>query len=400
MLLCAENEGYFTYTEDTDTWAPASVSGGPAPGDHTPFEHVMVWKNRVWLVEKESGNAWYTDVGSFEGPLTRFSFGNKFRYGGELVALYNWTFDSGFGPDDFLVAVSAGGDVMAYQGTDPSNSSTFGLIGGWFIGPTPAGRRVADEFGGDLHILSTYGLTSMASLMKGMGDTATTNVSSKISRFISSAMAARRNDRGWEVRLHPTVNSIVILDPADIQYVYNTETRGWSIWRNVPMLSSDEWHGNFYFGTADNRVFQYTDYLDNVLIPDPTETVAVPDPVPISFSLLTSYQDFGESAVFKRIQYVRPVWISSGQPSYTATPRYEYSLAEAAQPGIIPSTSDSAWDVAIWDDAVWGGAAETSQQLLGGSGMGRVVSIAIRGRVVAQSTLVSIDIMWDSGGYL
>src|SRR5690606_28396312 len=128
----AEN-GYYLYTESSGTWSTPSVTG---PTGKLVF--VTVWKNRIWFIEKDSTNAWYTTSGTFQGALTKFNFGNKFRYGGILTALYDWTLDSGTGADDLLVSVSSAGDVVVYSGTDPSSPATFAQIGVWFIGALPA----------------------------------------------------------------------------------------------------------------------------------------------------------------------------------------------------------------------------------------------------------------------
>ena len=54
------------------------------------------------------------------------------------------------------------------------------------------------------------------------------------------------------------------------------------------------------------------------------------------------------------------------------------------------------WDAAKWD----GGLKAASDAVRGGSGMGRAVAIAIKGRTSANVTLIGFDISFDGGGFL
>ena len=144
ILLCDAQNGYHTYTQTTDTWtkvAQGTDAGEIDGADPTTFEFVMVWKNRVWFVEKNSANAWYLDVTTLYGEVTKFNFGSQFRQGGSLRTIYNWSLDGGLGLDDLLVAVSGAGDVVVYQGTNPDEADSFSLQGSWFIGGVPLGNR-------------------------------------------------------------------------------------------------------------------------------------------------------------------------------------------------------------------------------------------------------------------
>ena len=77
--------------------------------------------------------------------MTKFTFGAKFTYGGALIGVWSWTIDGGSGVDDFLVAISRGGDILIFQGADPSLAD-FALIGSWFVGEVPDSRKIVDPF--------------------------------------------------------------------------------------------------------------------------------------------------------------------------------------------------------------------------------------------------------------
>ena len=150
ILLCDAVNGYHVYTQTTNTWAKVTLGtgAGQVSGiDPTNFNFVMIWKNRVWFIEKDSANSWYLDVATLYGAATKFNFGSQFRQGGSLRTLYNWSLDGGLGLDDLLVAVSSSGDVVVYQGTDPDDATKFAIQGSWEIGSVPAGNRFGTEFG-------------------------------------------------------------------------------------------------------------------------------------------------------------------------------------------------------------------------------------------------------------
>lgn len=267
LLVTDGANGLHRYLESTGLWTKPVVTG---PTGVLVF--CTVWKQRVWFIEENSTSAWYTDIGTFSGNATEFNFGNKFRYGGNLVALYSWTLDAGDGADDYLVSVSSAGDVVVYSGTDPSSPNTFGQIGRWFIGALPAGRRVGSQFGGDLLLLSVYGLISMQDLLRGQNPfTNEASLSWKVQGFLSDLMRLTRTVLGWEVKLHPSLSRIIVSAPKVVaqpfrQFVYDVELEAWSIWEGVPILTSESYKGDIYFGSLSAQVWTLSGHLDNVHI--------------------------------------------------------------------------------------------------------------------------------------
>lgn len=403
ILYCDESNGYQLYTQASDTWAAvaqgtaAGQINGTDPGD---FAFCMIWKSRVWFVQKDSGNAWYLPVGQVTGTVTRFDFANKFKQGGHLVGLWNWTVDGGEGVDDYLVAISSAGDVVVYKGTNPDSAATFDQKGVYYIGPTPAGRRCAGSFGGELYLLSSYGLVPISKLMSGQVviDTSIL-VSRKITPLINIEMAQTRLERGWEVKLLPTQNLLMVSTPKEInfpyiQFVQSLDTRGWALYRDFPYDTGDSWNGVFYVGTADNRILIHSGPLDNVTLDDPSSGSE------IEFSILTWYQDLQTPAQNKVTQFIRPTFITEKIPTYEILARYDYDLQEALAVPTPVTPTGYVWDVAVWDDALWGVGVVTSNRLSGGAGMGRSVAIALRGAAGAATTLIRFDLSFTFGNVL
>jgi len=276
VLYADSRNGLYEYDISLDTWAEATGITGP---DLTKVAYVVVHKQRLWLIEDGATSAWYLPIASRKGDATEFFFGSKFPHGGKLVSLINWSVDGGSGLDDYLVAVSSSGDVIPYQGADPSSvedstSSGWAVRGSYYIGRIPAGRRFFSEYSGELYILSAFGIISMSDLLNGVDSksTSATSLAYPIARLLRDRLDLTSEIRGWEITFLPSQGDLMVLSPkhvltgADIQYTMSLSVEGWGLWRGVPMDCVTEWSGKTYFGTADGRICVMDVHKDNVLL--------------------------------------------------------------------------------------------------------------------------------------
>jgi hypothetical protein len=399
VFYADQANGLHTYDPNTDTWVPTTDITGLSP---TAIVSVVAHKQRIWFAARDQATGYYLGVGAISGEAKPFYFGSKFKHGGELVGLYNWSVDGGVGLDDHLVAVSRGGDVLPYRGTDPSSSTDWDNIGTFFIGRVPRGSKIGEQYGGDLQLLSVFGVTSMSDLLEGVSakDIAGNSIAYKISTLIRDDMRSLSNVNGWEMRYLPSEGIFIINVPktegrTPIQYVLSIVTNGWSIWRDINMLCSDMWQGAIMFGDAQNRVLRMDVSRDNVIL---NETDSGTD---IEFSIMMNPQHLGSPAQFKRGELVRPTFLGFINPTYETTLLYDYNHQEPVAPTGFTVTDKAIWDSATWDNAFWdSGQSESYSKILGGLGIGRTISIAIRGRASAQITLIQTDLVWREGGVL
>lgn len=395
LLYADEVNGFYIYTESTGLWTAGSVTGVSAGS----LVYVNVFKDRVWFVERDSARAWYLAAGAISGAATVFQMGAKFRAGGSLVGLWNWTYDGGNGMDDSLVAISSGGDVAIYQGTDPASASTFGLKGVWFIGATPAGRRIATNFGGDLLLLSRVGAVPISRLVMGGAELQRNQYETyKISPLFNSLMLSKAGTKGWSLRLQPEDNSLLVTVPTyegqnTEQLAMALSNKSWGRYRDLPIFSAEAWEGKLYYGTASGVVGINTGYADGRTLADPNSYT------PVQWSLLTSFQNLGNGR-YKQVQAIRPRFLSeSVQPTYRAEAKYDYDLIELGS--VTPTVQGgSVWDSGLWDTATWAGEYSASKPISGASGMGVDVAIAMRGTAAVRTILVGMDIAFKQGGFL
>tara|TARA_R110000737_G_scaffold60697_2_gene87505 strand:- start:770 stop:2398 length:1629 start_codon:yes stop_codon:yes gene_type:complete len=408
MFYADSKNGLYTYTESTNAW---TVTAGMTGVTEADVDYVVVHKQRIWLIERGAASAWYLPVGAIAGAATQFHFGSKFKHGGALVGLINWTIDGGQGVDDYLVAVSSGGDVIPYQGADPAaTTDTYGVswtsVGTYYIGRIPAGRRFHSEYSGELYLLSSFGLIGMSDILKGTNiqSTSSRSLTYPIAKLIRKELLSTGETLGWEPIFLPSMGKLLITAPPDvstgeyIQYSMSLTVEGWGFWRGPPITVAIEWKNKVYFGTVDGKIFVMDVYRDNLLIDTDAEN-ALGDP--IEFSILTSYSDGGSAGTNKRVQYVRPNFLAVQAPSYQTKVFYDYAIAEDTFSfPIAEPTLEAAWDSSLWDTGLWtGGGLVTEDRLQGASGMGRSVAVAMRGESAAEAQLVAFEIAWTSGGF-
>lgn len=407
MIFYADREnGLFTYTPATDTWAQATDITA-APGsigtlDVANVVFVTVHKLRIWLIEKDAQKAWYLGIRAVTGTAEEFFFATKFRHGGDLVGLYNWTVDGGLGRDDHLVAISRGGDVIAWTGDDPADGVTWTSTGTFYIGPVPKGHRIASEYGGELYMLSKYGVTSLTHLLQGqsVSDPYSNQIGHKVARLIRNDLQELGDDWGWAIKFVPDIGSLVVSVPLRgdgryRQYVYSLATQGWGLWRDVPILSSDTWKAALMVGTADGRVLRMDQNRDNISAAGSTGD-------PIEWFILTSYSHLNSPAHYKRAKFIRPNFVAETEPLYEVKAYWDYSTRQGAAPtGTVDDPTGDRWDSGLWDEAIWSFTQESPfNTLLGASNLGRAMAVGLTGESNTACDLVSIDVMWDQGGMI
>lgn len=400
LFYADEVNGLYYYNPATNTWAVAADITGVSEAN---LVFVVEHKNRIWFVERDTSNAWYLGTGVKGGAATKFALGNKFTRGGHLKGIYKWSLDGGDGIDDLLVFVSSAGEVSIYKGTDPASAATWQHVGTWFIGRVPTSRHLAQTIGGELHLLSAYGLISMQDLVNGVDSakiTGQNTIARKITRALRYDMSSNSSlaDYRWDLVSVPSEGSMVITRPYDadetqIQYVFNFTSSAWGYWRGVPINCGAEWKGTFYFGDDAGNVHYLTGSLDGVVR-------AGTGGDPIEFSFLTAYSDLGAPGMLKRAQLVRPRFFSENgvEPSYSAKVLFDYQINEPVLTLEAASGGGSGWDSGLWDSDVWGGQSVLYSRFIGASGYGYDLALAIRGETEDITTYLDSLVYAEQGG--
>lgn len=408
VLFYADNiNGLFSYDAATTTWTNTGIVTGINEVD---VKFVMSHKNNVWFAVKNSTTGYYLPILSSTGTVTAQYFGDKFQHGGTLAGLFSWTVDGGQGVDDILVVVSQAGDVILYTGSGPTETD-WGMKGVYYVGKIPNTPRFGSEQGGELRILSAYGVMSMNDLLQGVdtstlrADAGTGGMAYKIAGLIREDMKTKINSRGWDISLIPSEGGVLINTPtvvgeSPIQFYYNLATQGWGLWRDVPMLCFTEYADAVVFGTSDGRVMVMDSPVDDALITPPVDGLNGNE---IPFSVLTAYHPLSSAGTYKRVKLIRPDFISTLPPSHSSQARYDFDTSEGVDFQLREPSAflGGVWGTGTWDNAVWGSADGVTFPTIGGAwGTGRYVAIATRGTCRAKTQLLGWDVVFDTGGTL
>ncbi len=404
VLIVADSlNGMYEYDPNGSVWTKLSTEITGV--DPTKVAFVTQHKGRIWMIERDSPDAWYLPVGAKAGAATKFQFGSKMRHGGYLVALLNWSIDGGEGLDDYLLAISKSGDLLAYKGSDPAQASTWSLVGNWYIGDTPAGRRIGAEVGGDTLVVSAFGVTSAARLLQGVDPTRfERNVTGKITRLVRDAIQAKGDMNYWQMVKLPEESSLTINSPKKpnerhIQFFLNLNRTseesggGWGLWRDLPATHFETFLGSVYFGTEGGTVCQMIGSLDNVDINNQGGE-------PVNFSLLTRFSSFDAPGVYKQLQYIRPQFLSTAVVEASCRAVYDFDITELRNPPALnPPPEGAIWNTDRWDQALWSGLA-SDYVLSGASGYGRKAAISIQGNATTRLTLLGVEGTWTRWNFL
>lgn len=333
-------------TFDGTTWASVasySISGG---GTLTSSDiiNLAVHNRRLWLIEKNSGNAFYFDINAASGTVFRFPLGGYMSKGGFLLAAYTWTMDGGDGTDDRIAFITSEGQVIIYVGTDPATiPSTFQLQGVYAL-PRPIGRKCGYKLGGDVYLLTEGGVFSLASLTKGKAVTPDLAVSDLIRPEISAATQLYNANRGWQIMGLLSRNILLVNVPTTeaskaYQYGMNTISQGW--WKNTG------WDA-LCFEEFDNKLF--AGFFDKV---GQAWNGALDFSTNVTGYGRSHYDYLGERTRYKNWTLFRPIVRTAGSVSVTLRLDVDFSQGSDYGPTLFGVNGGAVFDSALWDGATW-----------------------------------------------
>lgn len=219
-------------------------------------------RNRVWLCEKNSADAWYGDIGAITGTLTKFQL-SQIASGGYLMAIGAHSQDAGDGPDDYTVFVMSTGEVIVYAG-DPS--TTFSKVGNYFM-PAPVGRQCLVNIGGALAVITTIGLVPVQAAVTGVAfdDFALGNYG-KIGPSIRDDFTHYGTLAGWQAVYHEgkVIINVPLTSASSKQWVFNALTGAWTTWEGFSAAALCAQSSDLYFGSwTDGVTYKRSGTTDN-----------------------------------------------------------------------------------------------------------------------------------------
>lgn len=406
LIACSETDGGYLY--NGVTWMKMTSAGGPGPGIITAvnpalFAQVCVWKRRLMFTLRASSQVWFLPVNAVGGAAQLFDFGPQLINGGALIGLTNWTQDDGAGIDDRLVVLGSAGDLVIYSGTDPSSASAFSNVGVWYIGQPPVGRRCMTTSGGNVYILTQFGVIPVNQIVQGgldnilTSDTTLLKQLRKLQSLLNTDFQTLLNTDGWELLALPGLALLHIARPSlsigeNVQYAFQQHQNAWCRLLDVPGKTYMRRLNEVYAGTADGRVLRvFAGSVDGLKL-DGTGATQINARVTPAFNYL------GAPAIMKQSLMIRLNFVAQAVPAWAMLMNVDFSVTALSGTPAATTNVGSLWDASFWDVDKWAGGAAAYGEWRSVEGIGFALAPSIFTASNAPTTLASIEYMVKPGG--
>jgi hypothetical protein len=326
------------------TWADLSVTGsGITPSN---FVQIAEHKGRLWFVETGSTTPCYLPVDAIAGTAASFPLGPFMGRGGYVVAIGTWTVDTRQTVDEYVAFITSRGQVIVYEGTDPSSADTWTLVGVYNIGP-PIGRRCLFRMAGNLLIITIDGVVGMSEMLStDRGAANRIALTSTIMNAMNKAAQSYKDNFGWQIIEYPRSTLAILNIPVEenqeqMQFVMNTLTGAWSRFLGIDANCWEvDANDDIYFGHNNGHVYKWdvgsSDYI------------AV-----ITATVKTAFNYFGTPGIKKRWPMLQPVVTSNGAASPAVGINVDFrDDAVLTQPSVFVG-AQPLWDQVDWDEFNW-----------------------------------------------
>lgn len=374
---------------DGTTWTTPAITG---PASST-FANVCPFKERLWFSVRDSLDIYYLAVQSIAGAATLFPLGSVFHRGGFVIGIGTFSNDAGEGPDDYISFITNNGEIAVYQGTDPTSTNTFALVGRFDVG-MPIGRRCTVRASGDLGIITQDGVVSMqAALRFDRAAIQRATITGNIQTLFSQYAQLYKTNFGWAPCVYPKIRYFIVNipqveDETQIQLVMNTISGAWCQFEGLNAGSWGVANDRLYFGGNDGTVYEANvGYLDN-LEDD------------IEWEVQTSWQMIAGGAT-KMFKMVRPTMTVGVGVQFGINVNVDFK--DVVPPIVLSALSDNVGSM-MWPwewPGTWGGANTIDQRWQSCGAFGTWASVHIAGTVRDGGCMINLfELVGERGGPL
>jgi hypothetical protein len=361
---------------DGTTWTTPAITGVTL----TDLITVTVHMNRLWYIQKNTMKVWYLPVSSIAGAAVQIDFSGLFKRGGYLMQMGSWTIDAGSGMDDHAVFISSEGEIAVYKGTDPSSINTWSLVGVYQVG-SPVGRRCMSQFASDLLIISQDGLLPMSKALMSSRVNNKISLTDKIQHLMSQDVTDYGTAFGWQTRLFPQANMLLLNVPAgngaNYQYAMNTISGAWCKFTGWNAQCWEMYKDNIYFGDGLGNVCKAWDtFADNG--------------ANINSDVIQAFNYFGNQNI-KHFKMSKPIFNSNTSSIgvvFGLNIDFNFNVP-ISTPSFTPSNV-GVWGVSKWNQVIWGTVNTLRNNWQSAGGIGYCA-----GAHLSTSSNIA-DIQWQS----
>jgi hypothetical protein len=379
---------------DGSTWTVSGITGVTT----STISCVAIYHQRLWMVQKNSLRVWYLAIGAFNGAATSLDLGSLFKLGGYIQTIITISIDNASGANDYIAFVSSMGEVIVYQGTDPSSVSTWFLSAHFRVGrPQGVGRRAWTKVGSDAILICADGFIKLSEALLTDRSQTVNAVSDKIRKAVTDDILAYAGNFGWQVVLYPIGNKILInvpksSGPLSYQYVMNTLTGAWCTFGKL----NSSWNANCFEISGDNLYFGGSGAVYQC------DTGTADNGSGIIATAKQAFNYFGNRGQLKHWKFVRPNLTVTGNIALSLTLNVDFDPTLPTNAIPISSGNSAVWNVSLWSTPTyWGDATKVTKPWvsLGGIGYCAAVTARFSGSGVSVQW-ASTDYMFEPGGLL
>ena len=357
--------------------------------------YVWVYKNRLFFVEKESLSVWYLPVDQVGGELTELPLGGNFGFGGSLLLGQTWSLEGGGsgGLSEQCVFLTTEGEVLAFQGTDPAEASSWQKVGLYRIG-TPLGTKGIIRAGGDLVIATSTGAIPLSKAIQvDLTALAPMAVSAPIDAAWTEAYASRGSN--WQAIVWSEGQLAAFAPPTTddtdpIILVANAITGAWCRFTGWKANAFVVFNGRLYFGSDDGKIVEaMVGGSDNGMS--------------YTGAYLPLFTDLGAPDSTKIAGQARITVRSAASITERVSCRFDFNRELPSPPDATTVALGSEWDGAIWNESLWaaGRSSIVTQRRHSVSGLGYRIAAAFQvtsaSTVPLDAEIVSIDVTYTMG---
>lgn len=326
---------------DGTSWANMTLTG------ITPSNVVAwtAWKGRLWCTLINSTAVGYLGNSAISGAVTTFDLGQQMTRGGFIMGISTWTQDSKQTVDEYIAFMTSRGQVIIYQGTDPSTANTFALVGVYDLG-APIGRRSYLRIAGNLWIINVDGITPMSEMMTlDRAAVAKVAPTTMIQNAMMDSARLYNGNFGWQLIEYAKGQLVILNIPqvennTAVQYVMNTLTGAWCQFLGLNANCWEVLNDVPYFGDNTGKVFKW-----DIGSGDGANAITA--------TVQTAFNYFGSRGHLKRWTMVRPILTTDGSVTPGVGLNIDFGTGAPISIPSTVSTGGALWDVALWDQAVW-----------------------------------------------
>jgi hypothetical protein len=383
---------------DGTSWAantPAMTFSGSI-SDSTGISSAWSYKNRLFMIEKNSLNAHYLSVDSIAGAASVLSLAGVFNKGGTLAFGTTWSTSAGDGLADRCVFVSTRGQVAVYEGSNPGDPTDWQLVGVYDVGQ-PVGERATMSVGNDVIIGTNEGIIPLSqAVSKDISVLTLASLSVDIEDEWRDVINVRGKGFGWQFTKWSELNLALISIPSltgqpDRQFVVHLLTGKWSDFEGWDVQCSAVLGTDLYYGNAAGQV----------LIADQSGT---DNGDPYYVTIAHAFQVFKKPNRIKEAQMMRATFRASTPfiPKYSVSSNFVLTPPNFPNAAIDPA-NDDLWDVGLWDVAEWDASGtfmliSTWKSVYGtGYSLSPVIQITISSAAKPDIEHVSTDLEYNIG---